>query len=79
MCVEPGPRGRVFVADTMNHRVQVLKKDGTHLRTIGVAGQRGGGNHQFNQPCAVAVEPGPDGLLLYVADMGNHRVLVFLK
>ena len=64
----------------MNHRVQVLKKeDGTHVRTIGVTGQEGGGNHHFTRPYAVAVEPGPDGLLLYVVDEDNHRVLVFLK
>ena len=79
VCVEPGPRGRVFVADTMNHRVQVLKKDGTHLRTIGVAGQRGSGIHQFKAPYAVAVEPGPVGPLLYAADVANNRVLVFLS
>ena len=79
VCVEPGPRGRVFVADTTNDRVQVLKKDGTHLRTIGVAGQPGSDIHQFHEPYAVAVEPGPAGLLLFVADTSNHHVLVCLK
>ena len=27
--------GHIVVADTNNHRVQVLRRDGTHVRTIG--------------------------------------------
>ena len=66
------------MADSFNHRIQVLTKGGAHVRTIGVTGQPGSGNHQLNYPYGVAVEPGPDGRL-WVADANNHRVLVFLK
>ena len=79
MCVEPGPDGRVFVADYNNHRVQVLKKDGTYVRTIGTTGLWGTGNDRFRNPWGVCVEPGPGGRLLYVADSGNHRVQVLSK
>ena len=62
VAVEPGPDGRVFVADCGNQRVQVLNKQGAHVRTIGVTGERGSGNrYQFHRPVGVCVEPGPDG------------------
>ena len=48
VCVEPGPAGRLFVCDVRNHRVQVLTKDGAYVRTIGVTGQEGRGNHQLS-------------------------------
>ena len=76
VAVEPGEGGRVWVADTENHRVQVLSKAGAYVRTLGGNG-KGNGNHQFNQPWGVAVEPGEGGRL-YVVDKRNHRVLVFL-
>ena len=28
---EPGPKGHVYVADSFNHRVQILTKDGAHV------------------------------------------------
>ena len=60
-----------------NKRIQVLKNDGTYVRTIGT-GQRGEGNHQFKLPCAVNITPGPDGHL-FVVDMLNDRVQIFTK
>ena len=78
VAVEPGPEGRLYVADNSNQRVQVLTKTGEHVRTIGVTGRWGKGNHRLSHPYAVAAEPGPDGLL-YVADSENWRVLVFVK
>ena len=79
VCVEPGPDGHLYVADLGNSRVQVLKKDGTYVRTIGTTGEIGTGNDQFRTPWGVCVEPGPSGRLLYVADTDNHRVQVFRK
>ena len=76
--MEPGPDGHIFAVDSENHRIQVLTKSGQYVRTIGVTGQKGSGNHQFGTPNAVAVEPGPDGCL-YVVDEKNQRLLVFLK
>ena len=73
-----GPGGRVYVVDYYNQRVQVLDKQGAHVRTIGVTGEAGSGNHQFHFPAGVFVEPGPDGLV-YVADQNNHRVQVLNK
>ena len=44
------------MVDSNNHRVQVLTKDGQHVRTLGRQG-----NHQFKSPMGVCVEPGPSG------------------
>ena len=40
------------------------KEDGSYVRTIGVTGKARSGIHQLNEPYAVAVEPGPDGIFL---------------
>ena len=76
--VEPGPDGHIYISDSNNYRVQVLNKEGAHVRTIGVTGQQGSGNHQFRYPWGLSVEPGAAGHL-YVADTDNHRVQVFNK
>ena len=62
--------GNILVADQSNHRVQVLRADGTHIRTIG---SRGSGPGQFSRPSGVAMDG--DGNVL-VADSGNNRVQV---
>ena len=61
--------GRVVVADLYNHRLQVLNADtcavvGTITRSDGVA---------WNYPAGVTVDAKG---FLYVADRGNHRVVV---
>lgn len=69
--------GRVFVADTANHRIRRIEVDGT-ITTIagtGIAGVGGDGSAaifaQLAGPRGVAV----DGLgRVYVADTDNHRV-----
>ena len=78
VCVDSGPDGHLFVVEWSNKRVQVLKKDGTYVRTIGITRQAGMGNDRFNNPWGVCVEPGPDGRL-YVADTSNRRVQVLNK
>ncbi len=81
VAVEPGPNGRLYVSDTSNARVQVFfKKDGAHAKTISGTGSWDPmkGSRLLSKPHGVAVEPGPDGCILF-ADMSLHRVLVFLK
>lgn len=64
------PAGRLYVADTYNHRVQVFEPDGRFRQVLGVEGAQQGA---LSRPKRLAW--GPRGL--YVADTGNHRVQVF--
>ena len=58
------------MTDRGDHRVQVLNAATyEHVRTVG---REGNGNGEFNDPFGVSVSGG----LLYVADLGNHRVQV---
>jgi predicted membrane-bound mannosyltransferase/sugar lactone lactonase YvrE len=71
------PDGSLYVADTDNHRIQHLTRDGDPLETWGsfadvTQGQAPGGT--FYQPWGIAV--GTDGSV-YVADTWNHRVQKF--
>lgn len=73
--------GRIYVADSGNHRVQVFNADGTFLRQWGSLckldtreGCGGEGDGQFNEPWGIAV--GPDGSV-YVSDTWNHRIQRF--
>ncbi|MBK9061762.1 MAG: glycosyltransferase family 39 protein [Acidobacteria bacterium] len=64
-------KGRVFVADFGNVRVQALKPDLSPLFSIGSLGS---GPGEFRDPCAVAVDAKG---VLYVADTWNGRIQVF--
>jgi sugar lactone lactonase YvrE/predicted metal-dependent phosphoesterase TrpH len=64
-------RGYAYVADSLNHRIQVYDATGTYSSTLG---SRGSGEYQFNTPNGIAVSP--DGHI-YVADTGNHRVQIY--
>ncbi len=73
--------GRIYVADSGNHRVQVFNPDGSFLRQWGSLckldtgeGCVAGGDGQFNEPWGIAV--GQDGSV-YVADTWNHRIQRF--
>lgn len=66
-----GPDGSIYVADSLNHRIQKFDASGRFLAQVG--GQ-GTGPGQFQEPWGVAV--GPDGSV-YVADTWNHRVQKF--
>ncbi|MFC1798574.1 C13 family peptidase [Thermodesulfobacteriota bacterium] len=66
-----GPAGYVYVADTMNNRVQKFKSDGTYVLQWGTAGT---GNGQFSGPFAVEVDKSGN---VYVADTFNNRVQKF--
>ncbi|HHB90025.1 MAG TPA: TIGR03663 family protein [Anaerolineae bacterium] len=63
--------GRIYVADTGNHRIVVFSPDGQVVNAWGSFGDQPG---QFNEPWDVAV--GPDGNV-YVADTWNHRIQKF--
>jgi tetratricopeptide (TPR) repeat protein len=64
-------RGRLYVADTYNHRIQVFARDGRFLQAVGVEGARPGA---LLRPKGLAWGPNH---LLYVADTGNHRIQAF--
>ena len=72
--------GRVIVADSLNHRVQIYRADGTFVRTFGANGSAVG---FFNMPGGIAVgtigEPAEDNdtQLIIVTDQGNGRVQIF--
>jgi uncharacterized protein (TIGR03663 family) len=63
--------GRIYVADTSNHRLVVLDAQGAEIATWGSFGTEQG---QFNEPWDVAI--GPDGNI-FVADTWNHRIQKF--
>jgi DNA-binding beta-propeller fold protein YncE len=71
------PDGSLYVADTNNHRIQHLARDGGAIHTWGSfadisKGEAPGGT--FFEPWGIAV--GPDGSV-YVTDTWNHRVQKF--
>lgn len=66
-----GPDGRIYVADSGNHRIQVLDSAGNFLFKWG---SEGTGPGQFSEPWGLAVAK--DGTV-YVADTWNHRIQVF--
>ncbi|NJL32974.1 MAG: hypothetical protein HC893_02885 [Chloroflexaceae bacterium] len=61
--------GRIYIADTLNHRIQVYNADGDLIETIG---EYGAGEGQFNEPRGLAVDADDN---LYVADTWNARVV----
>jgi DNA-binding beta-propeller fold protein YncE len=62
-------RGRLYVADPLNARIQVFDPSG---RLLAVWGDGAVARDLFRQPAGLAV--GDDGAV-YVADSGSHRVL----
>lgn len=63
--------GRVWVADTGNHRIAVFDAGGARRD---LWGERGSAPGQLLRPAGIDVAP--DGTV-FVADTGNHRVQVF--
>jgi DNA-binding beta-propeller fold protein YncE len=64
-------QGRLYVADTLNFRIQILDPDGQVLRTFGVQGDVPG---TFNRPKGVAVDS--EGHI-YVADTSFNNFQIF--
>lgn len=65
--------GNIYVADTLNHRIQKLDAAGRFVLAFGSQGE---GDGQFNEPWGIAVDK--DGNV-YVADTWNHRIQKFDK
>ena len=61
--------GNIYVADTMNHRIQVFDAAGTPRLMIGSLGSDAG---QFNEPRGIAVDRAGN---IYVADTWNARIV----
>lgn len=68
--------GHLMIADTGNHRVQVLDTASLSVvATLGVSGVSGSDNGHFNHPSAVEIDPNASHLI--VADTANHRLQIF--
>jgi DNA-binding beta-propeller fold protein YncE len=71
--------GNLYVADTLNHCIRKINKDGFVTTIAGrpaVPGIRDGLSNRasFNSPMGIAVSE--DGATIYVADTGNHLIRV---
>ena len=67
-----GAGGAVYVADSLNDRIQKFDADGNFLTTWGVYGTAGDG--KFSRPGGVATDFAGN---VYVVDTGNNRVQKF--
>jgi len=65
----------VFVADTGNHRIHILKLTGDTLSSVEYFGSQGSGNGQFNSILGIAISR--DGTRLAVAEYNNYRIQIF--
>ena len=65
--------GQIFIADTNNHRIQVLNKDLTYFHSFG---KKGSSPEQFNYPYDVTFDN--EGYL-YVADFSNCCIKKFIS
>jgi len=75
MCVDDA--GRIYIADTGNHRILRYTPQGIldpDFGQAGVLGMQGIAQGQFESPRAIEVDR--DGRV-YIADSGNHRIQVF--
>ena len=64
--------GRLYVSDSLNHRVQIFGPAGEWIYAFGGRGQETG---KFLSPSGLCIDP--ENNCLYVADRGNQRVQIF--
>jgi DNA-binding beta-propeller fold protein YncE len=67
--------GRIYIADTYNHKIKVLYPSLQRVETLfgtGRPGTASGGQPQFFEPGGLAAAPGR----LFIADTNNHRICV---
>jgi sugar lactone lactonase YvrE len=67
-------RGRIFVGDPNNQRVQVFDKNLSYVQTLGQTGISGKDNAHFDNPNGLALDKSG---ALYVVDRNNCRVQKF--
>jgi DNA-binding beta-propeller fold protein YncE len=72
--IDVAPDGRVYVADTWNHRIQVFDTDGNFLNKWGRYGQTATEPDMFYGPRDLTVDAVGR---VFVTDTGNKRVSVF--
>lgn len=70
------PKGNVYVADAVNHRIQLWKPGDLMGTTVAGGKGEGNGNDQLNYPTGVFVDAVGN---IYVADQNNHRIQYFTK
>jgi sugar lactone lactonase YvrE len=65
-------KGKIYVADTYNHKIKMVDAKNGETKTIAGTGQRGKGDDpaEFHEPAGLAHAGG----LLYVADTNNHLI-----
>lgn len=65
-------KNRIYVTETLNHRVQVFDQSGDLLLKFG---SKGSGDGQFNMADSLAIS---DKGEIFVLDKGNNRVQEFI-
>ena len=68
----PSCKGKIYVADTYNHKIKVVDAKTGETKTIAGTGKPGSGDEpaQFHEPAGLAHAKGK----LYVADTNNHLI-----
>ena len=69
--VAVGPNGNVYIADSGNNRIRVVRADGSIETVVGGDGPRFAGESGLVDPHSVTVDREGN---LFIADTGNHRI-----